>query len=217
MIRRPPRSTLFPYTTLFRSWIEVITGIGRRRRWSDEDKAWIVAESLDPATTVSAVARGYGLHSSQLFTWRPQLAAPAAREAPAFGPVGVAEDGAAAPGEMGGRIEIALGPALRAPCEPALLLAPAARGTSGARGSRGRAGGGRGGWCGRTGRDGGSDGDRARPGCHPRRRRCRCRSTAPGTRGGARPEVILVPPGVRIRSEERRVGKECRSRWPPYH
>ena len=24
MIRRPPRSTLFPYTTLFRSWIEIL-------------------------------------------------------------------------------------------------------------------------------------------------------------------------------------------------
>ena len=23
--------------------------------------------------------------------------------------------------------------------------------------------------------------------------------------------------GVRVRSEERRVGKECRSRWSPYH
>jgi transposase-like protein len=40
--------------------IEVITGVGRRRRWTDEEKAWIVAESLDPATTVSAVARRYG-------------------------------------------------------------------------------------------------------------------------------------------------------------
>src|SRR5256886_6267006 len=26
MIRRPPRSTLFPYTTLFRSWLAEITG-----------------------------------------------------------------------------------------------------------------------------------------------------------------------------------------------
>src|SRR5438034_11143611 len=26
-----------------------------------------------------------------------------------------------------------------------------------------------------------------------------------------------VRPSERIRSEERRVGKECRSRWPPYH
>src|SRR5206468_1126090 len=57
--------------------IEVITGVGRRRRWTDEEKAWIVAESLDPATTTSAVARRYGLHPSQLFVWRQQLAAPA--------------------------------------------------------------------------------------------------------------------------------------------
>src|ERR1041385_2033164 len=30
--------------------------------------------------------------------------------------------------------------------------------------------------------------------------------------GGARPDL-----GERARSEERRVGKECRSRWSPYH
>src|ERR1035438_10009602 len=28
MIRRPPRSTLFPYTTLFRSWLSTATPIG---------------------------------------------------------------------------------------------------------------------------------------------------------------------------------------------
>jgi transposase len=53
--------------------IEVITGVGRRRRWTDEEKAWIVAESLDPATTASAVARRHGLHASQLSVWRQQL------------------------------------------------------------------------------------------------------------------------------------------------
>src|SRR3954454_12939300 len=90
--------------------IEVITGVGRRRRWTEEEKAWIVAESLDPATTTSAVARRYGLHPSQLFVWRQQLATPAARDAPGFVPVVVAENGAAAPGETVGRIEIALGP-----------------------------------------------------------------------------------------------------------
>src|SRR2546421_8979665 len=31
MIRRPPRSTLFPYTTLFRSHIRIIAGIDARR------------------------------------------------------------------------------------------------------------------------------------------------------------------------------------------
>ncbi len=90
--------------------VEVITGVGRRRRWTDEEKAWIVAESLDPATTISAVARRYGLHASQLFVWRQQLAAPAARAAPAFVPVVVAEGGAATPPEMAGRMAIALGP-----------------------------------------------------------------------------------------------------------
>ena len=89
----------------------MITGVGRRRRWTDEEKAWIVAESLDPASTASAVARRYGLHPSQLFVWRQRLAAPAAREAPAFVPVVVAEDDPA-PAGTAGRIEIALGPAV---------------------------------------------------------------------------------------------------------
>src|SRR2546426_4045451 len=29
--------------------------------------------------------------------------------------------------------------------------------------------------------------------------------------------VLRIPPGTQHRSEERRVGKECRSRWSPYH
>src|SRR5215218_5050742 len=91
--------------------LEVITGIGRRRRWSDEDKVRIVAESLDPATTSSAVARRYGLYASQLFIWRQQLAASAAPKAPEFVPVVLADDGTI-PAEATGRMEIALGPAV---------------------------------------------------------------------------------------------------------
>jgi transposase len=95
--------------------LEVITGVGRRRRWSEEDKARIVAESLDPATTASAVARRYGLHASQLFAWRQQLqrSASAAQTlgGPGFVPVLLAADGAP-PVEAAGRIEIALGPAV---------------------------------------------------------------------------------------------------------
>ena len=95
---------------------EVITGVGRRRRWSDEDKARIVAESLDPATTSSAVARRYGLHASQLFAWRQQLqrrasSAEAIGGGPGFVPVLLAED-SPAPAEAAGRMEIALGPAV---------------------------------------------------------------------------------------------------------
>src|SRR4051812_26001519 len=92
--------------------LEVITGVGRRRRWSDTDKARIVAESLDPATTSSAVARRYGLHASQLFVWRQQLQRSASSAetigGPGFVPVLIAED-SAAPTEAAGRMEIALG------------------------------------------------------------------------------------------------------------
>src|SRR3712207_9352845 len=74
-MRTPSHTTSTKADSLRR--IEVITGVGRRRRWTDEEKAWIVAESLDPATTVSAVARRDGRHGSQLFVWGQQLAAPA--------------------------------------------------------------------------------------------------------------------------------------------
>src|SRR3990172_2799010 len=50
--------------------IELITGAGRRRRWSRDDKARIVEESLKPGATVSDVARRNGLSPQQLFAWR---------------------------------------------------------------------------------------------------------------------------------------------------
>jgi transposase len=90
--------------------LEVITGVGRRRRWNLEEKARIVAESLDPRTTASPVARRYGLHASRLFVWRQQLAASAVQDAPGFMPVVVAEGGGAAPAEPVGRMKIAFGP-----------------------------------------------------------------------------------------------------------
>ena len=39
------------------------------------------------------------------------------------------------------------------------------------------------------------------------------RGQLPGSRHSA---VVIIAPGT-VRSEERRVGKECRSRWSPYH
>src|SRR4051794_32396675 len=49
---------------------EVFTGSGRRRDWSMEDKARIVAESFEPGASVSAVARRHALSPQQLFAWR---------------------------------------------------------------------------------------------------------------------------------------------------
>jgi transposase len=50
--------------------IEVLTGVERRRRWSEQDKARIVAESLKPGVIVAEVARRYGMHRNQLYGWR---------------------------------------------------------------------------------------------------------------------------------------------------
>jgi transposase len=50
--------------------MEVFTGTGRRRRWTAEQKALIIAEAFETGETVSAVARRHGLTPQQLFTWR---------------------------------------------------------------------------------------------------------------------------------------------------
>ena len=57
-----------------RLWrIEVITGAERRRKWSAEEKAEIVADSLAEGAVVSEVARRHGLSPQQLFGWRARL------------------------------------------------------------------------------------------------------------------------------------------------
>jgi transposase len=83
--------------------IELITGTVRRRRWTDEEKATIVAESTRPGVNVAEVARRFGVNRGLLQTWRRT----AIGEKPVFVPLRVAsavaaadnaKDGANAPG-----------------------------------------------------------------------------------------------------------------------
>jgi transposase len=55
--------------------LELISGIGRRRQWSADDKARILLESLEPGANVSEVARRHGMSPQQLFGWRRQARA----------------------------------------------------------------------------------------------------------------------------------------------
>jgi hypothetical protein len=57
--------------------LEVFTGAGRRRAWTAEQKARVVAESYAGGESVSTVARRQGLTPRQLFGWRRH---PALRE-----------------------------------------------------------------------------------------------------------------------------------------
>jgi len=56
--------------------LELITGTGRRRRWSNDDKVRIVLESLEADANVSEVARRHGLSPQQLFAWRRAVRSP---------------------------------------------------------------------------------------------------------------------------------------------
>ena len=92
--------------------VEVQTGTARRRRWSDEEKAAIVAESQAPGAHASEIALRYGLRRNQLYGWRREFGsvanamAEAGAPGPDFIPV-VAEDGSGAAAveiEIGGAI-----------------------------------------------------------------------------------------------------------------
>jgi transposase len=53
--------------------VEIITGRERRRRWSAEEKARLVAEAFAPGAILSHVARSHEVAESCLYAWRKQL------------------------------------------------------------------------------------------------------------------------------------------------
>jgi transposase len=77
--------------------IEVLTGVERWRRWSAQEKAAIVAESLADGAVVAEVARRHDLNPQQLFGWRARWrdavkgSAPSSDAIPAFVPA-IVED-----------------------------------------------------------------------------------------------------------------------------
>jgi transposase len=69
--------------------VEVLGGLERRRRWSRDDKARIVEETLAPGAKVTEVARRNGVAASLVFTWRRQ-ARTVKQVRPRFAPVQIA-------------------------------------------------------------------------------------------------------------------------------
>ena len=101
--------------------LEVFTGSGRRRSWTPEQKAGILAESYKSGDKVSVVARRHGLTPQQLFGWRRDARRRAVRRQGAsaagsmtFAPVVVegAAPSSAASCAIVGAIEITLGAAV---------------------------------------------------------------------------------------------------------
>jgi transposase len=89
--------------------LEIFTGSGRRRAWTREQKATIVAESFEDGALVSRVARGHGLTPQQLFAWRRQARVEAEEEIGGlpFAPVVVDPPRAASPPAEGAENKLA--------------------------------------------------------------------------------------------------------------
>lgn len=132
--------------------IEVITGQRRRRQWTAEEKARIVAESFEEGANISEVARRHGVVRGLLTVWRHKFATAAGLQAPSFVPVRIASESAdepdrlasvhkvppqmaSPPGKLGGMIEIEVGVA-RIRVEPGVELATLSTVLSALRGIR---------------------------------------------------------------------------------
>ena len=97
--------------------VEVVTRGERRRGWSEEERARILTEAMEPGAVVAHVARRWGVSTSQLYTWRKaMLAQPApiapSPAAPSFAQVQLAAPEPASPPQASapssGLIEIVL-------------------------------------------------------------------------------------------------------------
>ncbi len=67
----------------------LLTGPERRRRWSLEDRAQILAEAFAPGAVVSEVARRFEISTGLIYTWRRQTLVQEA--GPAFVPAKLVE------------------------------------------------------------------------------------------------------------------------------
>src|SRR5436853_7111654 len=69
--------------------------VGKRRNWPEAFKRQVVAETLEPGSSVSVVARRHDLNTNQLFKWRREKlpkAPPAEAEGSPILPVVIVAD-----------------------------------------------------------------------------------------------------------------------------
>jgi len=92
--------------------VEILTGTPRRRRWSAEEKAAVVAASLAPDAVARQVALRHGVHPNQLYAWRRELAPVDGRDGQGSGFVPVAVTRSSGRPATGTVVEIALGDAV---------------------------------------------------------------------------------------------------------
>ncbi len=68
----------------------LVTGVDRRRRWSDESRRQILEEAFSPGAVISQVAWRHDVSTGLLYTWRRKM--DAAARTPAFLPAVITEE-----------------------------------------------------------------------------------------------------------------------------
>lgn len=94
-------------------FVELLAAPAAKRRWSDEAKGRIVAETLVPGVTVNEVARRHGVKANHLSSWRTlarkgKLVVPEVAGAEFAAPVAAAQSFAAP--EATASIDLIIGP-----------------------------------------------------------------------------------------------------------
>ena len=56
--------------------VTVITGVERRRTWTDDQKLELIEATLEPGANVSEIARAADIAPAQLYRWRKELLDP---------------------------------------------------------------------------------------------------------------------------------------------
>lgn len=96
-------------------FVELLAAPAAKRRWSDEAKGRIVAETLVPGVTVNEVARRHGVKANHLSSWRTlarqgKLVVPEVAGAEFVAPVAVAQP--VEPAVMAASIDLVVGPVM---------------------------------------------------------------------------------------------------------
>lgn len=110
--------------------ITVMSGLERRRRWTDEERLRILAEAGAPGACVADVARRHDISTARIYTWRnklrPQIAGPQFAEAvvdSGDAEVPVSEPSPAIVVEVGGKVRMTIFPSAPAALVAATLKA----------------------------------------------------------------------------------------------
>ena len=67
--------------------MEILTGVERRRDWSDDEKLSILQEAAEPNASIADVARRHDVKPQQIYAWRRKFAAEQSEPVVSFLPV----------------------------------------------------------------------------------------------------------------------------------